>query len=105
MFVLLTSRPGQFRTEPTDGLTAVEAYDYLFYGKATARFVIAELAAETRVRIREETPPGIVNLVSTRFLDKYATLEAARDALHQLASFGSMDIALVPAPVTVDGRS
>ncbi|PVY70518.1 hypothetical protein C7414_11384 [Cupriavidus alkaliphilus] len=105
MFVLLTSRPGQFRTEPTDGLTAVEAYDYVFYGKATARFVIAELAAETRVRIREETPPGIVNLVSTRFLDQYATLEAARDALHQLASFGSMDIALVPAPVTVDGRS
>ena len=105
MFVLLTSRPGQFRTEPTDGMTAVEAYDYLFYGKATARFVIAELAAESRVRIREETPPGIVNLVSTRFLDKYATLEAARDALRQLASFGSMDIDLVPVPVAADGRA
>ncbi|MEC3766510.1 MULTISPECIES: ferredoxin [Cupriavidus] len=105
MFVLLTSRPGQFRTEPTDGMTVVEAYDYVFYGKPTARFVIAELAADTRVRIQEEAPPGIVNLVSTRFLDKYATLEAARDALRQLASFGSMDIALVAVPVAADGRS
>ncbi|MDQ0140798.1 ferredoxin [Cupriavidus necator] len=104
MFVLLTSRPGQFRTEPTDGMTAVEAYDYMFYGKPTARFVIAELAADTKVRVREETPPGIVNLVSTRFLDQYATLEAARDALRKLASFGSMDLALVPAPLAADGR-
>lgn len=58
MFVLLTSRPGQFRTEPTDGMTAVEAYDYVFYGKRTARFVIAELAADTKVRVLEETPSG-----------------------------------------------
>ena len=104
MFVLLTSRPGQFRTEPTDGMTAVEAYDYVFYGKRTARFVIAELAADTKVRVREETPPGIVNLVSTRFLDQYATLEAARAALRKLASFGSMDLALVPAPLAADDR-
>ncbi|WP_427308274.1 ferredoxin [Cupriavidus sp. H39] len=104
MFVLLTSRPGQFRTEPTDGMTAVEAYDYVFYGKPTARFVIAELAADTKVRVREETPPGIVNLVSTRFLDQYATLEAARDALRKLASFGSMDLALVPAPLAAHDR-
>jgi hypothetical protein len=103
MFVLLTSRPGQFRTEPTAGMTAVEAYDYVFYGKRTARFVIAELAADTKVRVMEETPPGIVNLVSTKFLDKYATLEAARVALRELASFGSMDIALVPAPVAIAG--
>ncbi|MBP0619130.1 ferredoxin [Cupriavidus consociatus] len=105
MFVLLTSRPGQFRTEPTDGMTAVEAYDYVFYGKRTARFVIAELAADTRVRVQEETPPGVVNLVSTRFLEKYATLEAARAALRELASFGTMDIALVPTPLAVGGRS
>ncbi|QBY50192.1 ferredoxin [Cupriavidus oxalaticus] len=108
MFVLLTSRPGQFRTEPTDGMTAVEAYDYVFYGKRTARFVIAELAADTaesKVRVQEETPPGIVNLISTKFLDKYATLEAARAALRELASFGSMDIALVPTPVAVGGQS
>lgn len=104
MFVLLTSRPGQFRTEPSDGMTAIEAYDYVFYGKRTARFVIAELTADTKIRVREDAPPGIVNLVSTRFLDKYATLEAARDALRKLASFGTMDITLVPVPVAADGR-
>lgn len=105
MFVLLTSRPGQFRTEPTEGMTAVEAYDYVFYGKRTARFVIAELAGDTKVRVLEETPPGIVNLVSTRFLDQYPTLDAARDALRKLASFGSMDLALVPAPLAADGQT
>lgn len=105
MFVLLTSRPGQFRTEPTAGMSAVEAYDYVFYGKCTARFVIAQLAADTKVRVLEETPPGIVNLVSTKFFDKYATLEEARAALRALASFGSMDIALVPTPVAVGGQS
>ncbi|CAG2160213.1 ferredoxin [Cupriavidus numazuensis] len=105
MFVLLTSRPGQFRTEPTDGMTAVEAYDYVFYGKRTARFVIAELAADTKVRVQEETPPGIVNLVPTKFLEKYDTLDAARSALRELAQFGTMDIALVRTPVSVGGQS
>jgi hypothetical protein len=105
MFVLLTSRPGQFRTEPTDGVSPVEAYDYVFYGKRTARFVIAELATDTKVRVLEENPPGIVNLVPTKFLEKYATLEAARSALRELARFVTMDIALVPTPVAVNGQS
>jgi len=102
MYVLLTSRIGQFRTEPAEGMTPVEAYDYVFYGKRTARFVIAELATETRVRVVEDAPPHIVNLVPTKFLEKFDTADAARAALRELASFGSMDIALVPVPVTAD---
>ncbi|WP_422650314.1 Ferredoxin [Cupriavidus sp. H18C1] len=95
MYIILTSRPGQFRTEAVDGITPVERYEYRFYGKPTVRFVIAQLDHETKVRVVEETPPGIVNHVPTKFLDKYATVEAAREELRRLASFGSMELALV----------
>ena len=32
MYVILTSKPGLFRTEIVDGLRPLQAYDYLFYG-------------------------------------------------------------------------
>ena len=53
MYVILTSKPGQFRTEITEGLKPLEAYDYLFYGEKKAHFVIAEL-----VRGRHAYPRG-----------------------------------------------
>ncbi|AOY95835.1 ferredoxin [Cupriavidus sp. USMAA2-4] len=97
MYVILTSKPGQFRTEPVDGVVPVESYDYLFYGRRTTHFVIAELQRETKIRVVEETPPALVNHVPTKFLERFDTLEAARDALRRLASFGSMDLQLAQA--------
>lgn len=94
MFTILTSRPGQYRTEPDAGMERVEAYDYLFYGRCRAHFVIARLTGEGRVRVVDETGEAPVNLVPTKFLEKFDTLEAARDALTKLARFGSMDIRL-----------
>jgi hypothetical protein len=94
MYVILTSRAGRFRTELVDGMTEVEAYDYAFYGKTIAHFVIAELSRPVKVRVVEETPPGIVNHVPSKFLDQFDTIEAARAELHHIARFGSMDIAL-----------
>ena len=32
MYVILTSKNGQFRTEIIDGLRPLATYDYLFYG-------------------------------------------------------------------------
>ena len=57
MYVILTSKPGQFRTEPVDGVVPVESYDYLFYGRRTTHFVIAELQRETKIRVVEERRP------------------------------------------------
>ena len=55
MYVILTSKPGQFRTEVVGGLRPLEAYDYLFYGHTKAHFVIAELLNEsTRIRVIED---------------------------------------------------
>ena len=68
MYVILTSKPGQFRTETIGGLRPLEAYDYLFYGHAKARFVIAELLEErTKIRVIEDGT-AIVNDVPSKFL-------------------------------------
>ena len=41
--LLLTTKPGEFKTEVTAGLSPVETYDYIFYGRKRANFTIAEL--------------------------------------------------------------
>ncbi|RAI58037.1 ferredoxin [Roseicella frigidaeris] len=99
MFVILTSKPGQFRTEPVEGIRAVEAYDYLFGGTAKARFVIATLESETKIRVIDEVEPPVLNLVPSKFLPHYESLEAARQELEHLTSFGSVRATLRPVPV------
>lgn len=94
MFVILTSKPGQYRTEVTDGLTLREAYDYVFYGHRKAQFVIAELQGEPTIRVVDEVPPAVVNEVPCKFLEKFETLEAARAQLRVLTTFGRMDAKL-----------
>lgn len=96
MYVILTSKTGKFRSEGDEHMPIVEAYDYFFYGRKTARFEIARLERETRVRVTEEDPPYVVNLVPTKFLEHFASLEAARAELQHLTSFGGMETALVP---------
>jgi hypothetical protein len=98
MYVILTSKPGQFRTELVDGLQAVESYDYTYCGRMRAHFVIAQLDSPTKVRIVDETPPRVVNLVPTKFLEKFKTLEGARRELEHLAASGGNQAALTKVP-------
>lgn len=95
MFVILTSKPGQFRTEAGDGLRVVERYDYMFYGRCLAHFEIAALEAPTRVRIVEDAPPHVVNLVPSKFLEQFDSIAAARGELDHLTHFGSMQAELI----------
>ena len=92
MFVILTSKPGQFHTEPGPGLTPVEAWDYVFCGNTRAHFVIAELTAASRVRIVDESGP--VNSVPTKFLESFDTIEDARKELRTLTTYGNMPVEL-----------
>jgi hypothetical protein len=93
-YVILTSKPGQFRTEVTDGLEPLEAYDYLCFGRKRAGFVIARLTTPTRIRIVDETPPPVVNLVPSKFLPKFESIEGARRELQELAQSGGDDFVL-----------
>ena len=95
IYVILASKPGHFRTEPGPGLQLLESYDYLFYGRKRAHYVIASMEHDVKIRIVDESGSQTVNLVPTKFLPKFHTLEAARAELRRLATFGSMDIALV----------
>jgi len=94
MFVILTSKPGQFHTELGEGLIAVESYDYLFCGRKRAQFVIAELKEEMKIRIVEESGSPVVNLVPSKFLPSFDSLEKARRELGTLAGHGP-NVALV----------
>ena len=99
MYVILTSKPGQFRTEAVPGVDPVETWEYLFYGRCTATFVIAELSDTQhplKVRVIDEADKSaeVVNHVPTKFLERFDTLDAARTALQSLAHFGSVDLSL-----------
>jgi hypothetical protein len=99
MYVILTSKPGLFRTEPGPGLRPVAAYDYIFYGKRKARFVIAALEHDTKLRVVDEAPPPVLNLVPTKFLERFESVEAARRELEHLTVFGAMDTVLEAVPL------
>jgi hypothetical protein len=94
MFVILTSKPGKFRTELVPGLRPVERYDYLFYGRKKAEFVIAELTGEVRLRVIDEAEPPVVNEVPAKFLQQFATVAQALAELRHLTAFGGMDVVL-----------
>ena len=98
MYVILTSKPGQFRTELVDGLRPCESYDYLFYGQKKARFVIAELERPVAVRVIDEVPPAVVNSIASKLFESFDTIEAARTELDHLTSFGNMDTRLELVP-------
>jgi hypothetical protein len=94
-YVILTSKPGQFRTELDDNLRQVEAYDYVAHGRNRARFVIAEVIKVGKIRIVEEGAPSVVNAVPSKFFPKFDSLEKARHELDQLAHSGSGKTSLV----------
>lgn len=96
MYVILTSKPGQFHSEPSADLVPVEAYDYVFYGRVKARFLVAELKAPSRIRVVDETEPVTVNSVPTKFLERFDELADARRELQHLCAFGSMEATLTP---------
>jgi len=93
-YVILTSKDGIFRTEADASLRPVEAWDYLFHGTRRAHFVVAELLAETRVRIVDDQLPPNVNLVPSKLLEHFDTLDDARRELTTLTRFGRMDTEL-----------
>ncbi|AOB32969.1 hypothetical protein AKI39_22825 [Bordetella sp. H567] len=94
-YVVLTSKPGLYRSEPTTDVEIVETYDYVFYGRTKAVFQIARVVPGAKVRIVEDAPPHIENLVPVRVMEQFASLPDARRAVGQLANFGTLEATLV----------
>ena len=96
MFVILTSKPGQYRTVPSADIELLEAWNYQFYGRVLAQFVLGRLLRETKVQVIEEDASGTVNAVPSKFLERFDTLAQAHQELQHLCNFGSLDAKLVP---------
>jgi len=89
VYVILTSKPGQFRTEAGEGLRAVEAWDFMYNDRKRAGFVIAEITGSPRVTIVDETPPEVVNRIPAKLLERFASVDRARREIEGLANAGA----------------
>lgn len=94
MFVILTSKPGQYTTYTNPDIELLEVWDYLFYGRKQAQFFVGRLLRETRVRVVEADDSAIVNWVPSKFLERFDTLEQAHRELQSLCHFGNLDAKL-----------
>jgi hypothetical protein len=99
MYLILTTKPGQYRTELAAGLNPVEAYDYVFCGAVRARFVIAEAGTAERINVIDEGTPPVVNKVPVKFFPSFNTLADAQAELRHLVTFGHMQVSLDPVPL------
>ncbi len=84
MYIVLTSRPGQYRSEPTPGITPVETHDYFYGARHVAAFVVAKLDGTSRVRIVDEADPDRANLVPTKFFESFDSVSEAVASLEAL---------------------
>lgn len=100
MFVILTSKPGQYSTHANADIEPLEAWDYVFYGRLQAQFVIGRLLRETRVKVVEHDDASIVNWVPSKFLERFDTLQSAHAELAHLSHFGALDAKLVERALT-----
>ncbi|WP_151446185.1 ferredoxin [Lacisediminimonas profundi] len=99
MYVIMISKSGQFRTEAAqpEDMKLLEAWDYVFFGKKKAHFVIAELDHEVKVKVTDETESATINYVPSKFLPRFGTIEEARAELRSLTNFGKLETELVRA--------
>lgn len=98
-FLILTSRPGVYRTESGPHCHPVAAFQYLWLGKLRAQFVIARLDEPTRLRVIDEGVPPTVNSVPSKFMPHYESLDAARQELVKLVAGAGEDAYLVDMPL------
>lgn len=84
MYIVLTSRPGQYRSEPTPGIAPVETHDYFYGARHVAAFVVAKLDGTSRVRIVDEADPDRANLVPTKFFESFDSVSEAVASLEAL---------------------
>jgi hypothetical protein len=98
MYIIVTSKPGEYTAEPAAGITAVERWNYLFYGRLRSTFTIGEVTGDgARVKIVDAADPSCINWVPAKFFGAFDTLDAARHELEELTRFGAIDARLEPA--------
>jgi len=105
MYVVLTSKPGIYRTEPGADIELIAAWDYVLHERVRAHFQLGRLIRETRVRVVDEGDASSVNWVPSKFLERFDTPDDGRRELERLCRFGTLDARLVPVPLAGAGSA
>lgn len=100
MYIILTSKLGEYDARPGRGITPVESYEYFFYDRKKADFTIAEVAGDQgQVSIVETSEDGRTNCVPLKFFEHFDTVQAARAELEKLVTFGTIQTRLEQTPL------
>lgn len=92
MYVVVTSKPGVYKSRLNADAKIIESYDYYFYDRHLATFHLAELLGDGHVEIIEEE--GGINRVPTKFLEAFDTLKEAKAEIDELITFGNLEVRL-----------
>ncbi|TDV11661.1 hypothetical protein [Paraburkholderia caballeronis] len=98
MYIILTSKPGQYRSEATDGIEPVEVHDYFYGERHVAVFVVAAVRGDAKVKIVDDDSPATVNLVPTKFFEHFSSVPDALRSIQDLAGHGHTDARVVRRP-------
>ena len=100
MYIILTSKPGRFKSEICGSAKLIEAYMYTFFKDLKAKFFIYQINGDIKIKITDETPPMVTNYFSSKFLEKFTSIEEARSELKTLAPANNPNIQLTKAHIS-----
>jgi len=100
MYIILTSKPGQYRSEATDGIEPVETRDYFYGERHVAVFVVASVSGSPKVKIVDDATPPTVNFVPVKFFEHFSSVRDALRSIEDLAGHGHTEARLVPRAAT-----
>ena len=92
MYIIITSKPGEFEAQPGDGLEKIESWRYRFGSQTRAIYSICRvLDDKARVLIVDAEDARGVNRVPCKFFGDFADIESARADIRALTSFANLD--------------
>lgn len=95
MIVLVTNKPGVYRTELTPDMRTESAFEYMFYGECKAIFKIVETQGDGHVHIVEEQEPHYRSSIPVKLLPAYDDISAAERDIADLTRGHDDNIKLV----------
>lgn len=85
-YIVLTNKDTFKTILKNDGFEPVETYDFYFFENLKASYTIAKVLDEnTKIQLIEEfEAKEYINNIGVKFFEKFETIEAAREELHEI---------------------
>lgn len=96
MYLIATSKPGDYEARLENGVRPVETYHYMFHGRLHAIYTIAQADGPgARVSIVDAEDPRCVSRIPVKFFGDFDDLAEARREIEQLVGDDGLDVKLV----------